>query len=172
MVARPMARRARGQGKTTRRCAGPDRSFIFSAGPGAKSGFDCPGLPLLPSGTKRCLRGVERPCGPARAQPRSRFDVSGNRPEPRDVRVCRRVSLINATDGLAIIEDDPVLKVGRRRGAFEISRSQRESHGPERLRVSPGDSPRPPGYSRTPPTRCANHHVGLWPTEAGTYASH
>ena len=44
--------------------------------------------------------------------------------------------LVDAADGLAIIEDYPVLQVGRRRGAFEISRSQREGHGTERLRES------------------------------------
>jgi hypothetical protein len=68
---------------------------------------------------------------PTDAQPGAWLDVCCDRPAPRHVRVCRRVSLINATDGLAIIEDYPVLKVGLRRGAFEISRSQRESHGPE-----------------------------------------
>jgi hypothetical protein len=43
--------------------------------------------------------------------------------------------LINATDGLAIVEDGPVLKVGRRRGAIEIRRAQRETMRLERLRA-------------------------------------
>ena len=100
------------------------------------------GLPFRPGACRPAS--VERSRGPARAQPRARFDVGGDRPEPSYVRVCRRVPLVDAANGDAIIEDDPVLKVGHRWGTFEISRSQRKSHSPERLRARrPGTAPAP-----------------------------
>ena len=52
----------------------------------------------------------------------ARFDIAGNRPEPRHIRACRRVPLINAADGDATVEGDPA-------GAIKITRSQRKSHG-------------------------------------------
>ena len=63
------------------------------------------------------------------------------------------MALVNAADRLAIIEDDPVLKVGHRRGAFEIAGSQREGHGPEvyagvAQRKAQGQPPNPRAYSQ------------------------
>ena len=87
--------------------------------------------------------------GPARAQPRARFDVGGDRPEPSYVRVCRRVPLVDAANRDAIIEDDPVLKVGHRWGTFEISSSVRAMARRDYARVARGQPP-PPGLTHAP----------------------
>ena len=66
---------------------------LLSRGWSSKSGLRCPISPFVVAVPKGRLRGVECFRHTARAQPRARFDVRGDRPEPSHARVCRRVGL-------------------------------------------------------------------------------